>query len=143
MPTHQLSYTHFYVSIHPTKLRPIYRLSSRENYKQTNGPIHPFTNQPKTRTSTTWCVSCYHIICVSAYIKTPATVPYKAPDDVGGGDGKVGTLNISWTVSYPFRSIWWTDYGAAMYIVLEHAISNLAPTVTFRFVFKKKRFVLM
>ncbi|XP_052820357.1 contactin-5-like [Mya arenaria] len=33
----------------------------------------------------------------SVYIRTWSTAPYRAPDNVGGGDGKVGTLNMSWT----------------------------------------------
>ncbi|KAL4221440.1 Immunoglobulin like [Mactra antiquata] len=33
----------------------------------------------------------------SVYIKTPSTEPYRAPDDLGGGDGKEGTLTITWT----------------------------------------------
>ncbi|XP_052225224.1 contactin-like [Dreissena polymorpha] len=33
----------------------------------------------------------------SAYIHTPSAPPYRAPHSVGGGDGKVGTLNMSWT----------------------------------------------
>ncbi|KAH3788133.1 hypothetical protein DPMN_166264 [Dreissena polymorpha] len=34
---------------------------------------------------------------LSAYIHTPSAPPYRAPHSVGGGDGKVGTLNMSWT----------------------------------------------
>ncbi|XP_053379339.1 contactin-3-like [Mercenaria mercenaria] len=33
----------------------------------------------------------------SVRIKTPATAPYRAPDNLGGGDGSEGTLYISWT----------------------------------------------
>ena len=32
-------------------------------------------------------------------IKTPATLPVTPPRDVSGGQGKVGTLTITWTVS--------------------------------------------
>lgn len=42
----------------------------------------------------------HHFIFIPVTIQTPETIPIIAPKNVDGGGGKVGTLTVSWDVSF-------------------------------------------